>query len=321
MPKRRRQSQPVVAMCADTLTPERTHEVILNAMSETVVCHDTAMTIAWANRAAGASAGVAAEELVGRKCYEVWHQRATPCDACPIVRVLQTGKPAQGETRSPDGRSWSVHGSPLCDAQGRIIGAIELAQDSTARTTLADALRESEERFHTLVEKTNDVIWELDAAGMYTYINAPGLANSGYKREEFIGKTPVDFMPPVEAQRVGTIFRDIMNRRKSFTLLRSTLRHKDGHLLEIETNGTPVFNVHGVYVGYRGVSRDVTARVRAEDALRASEARYRALVELSPEAILQINAEGTIISANRQIPAGQGGGPGHAQQGRNLLVR
>ncbi|MCX7005497.1 MAG: PAS domain S-box protein [bacterium] len=302
------------------MTPERTHEVILNAMSEMVVCHDTTLTIAWANRAAGMSAGVAAEALVGCKCYAVWHHRTAPCEGCPIQRVLQTGAPAHGDLRTPDGRNWTIHGSPLRDAQGRIIGAIELAQDSTARTTMAEALRESEERFHTLVEKTNDIIWELNAAGVYTYMNAPGLAVAGYKREEVLGKTPLDFMPPVDAERIGAVLRGIVTRREPFALLRSTLRHKDGHVLEIETNGAPMFNVQGVYLGYRGISRDITARVRAEDALRVSEARYRALVELSPEAILQVGADGSISSANQQAATLLGVARTAALAGKNLLA-
>jgi PAS domain S-box-containing protein len=290
----------VSAACTAALTPERTQEVILNAMSEMVVCHDTTMTIVWANRAAGASVGVGPEQLIGRKCYNVWHQRSAPCPTCPVARVLQTGKPAQDDVRTPDGRTWTVYGSPLFDAHGTLIGAIELTQDSTARTMLAEALRASEERFHTLVEKTNDIIWELDTAGAYTYMNAPGLALAGYKPEEIIGKTPFDLMPPAEAARASAELRGIMARRQPFTLVRSTLCRKDGSLLEIETNGAPVYNVQGVYTGYRGVSRDVTARIRADAALRASEARYRALVELSPEAILQINAEGVISTANQQ---------------------
>jgi PAS domain S-box-containing protein len=93
----------------------------------------------------------------------------------------------------------------------------------------------------------------------------------GYTPEEVLGKTPFDLMPEPEAQRVATIFFEIMRKREPFGTLENTNLHKDGHLVVLETSGVPFFDGSGALLGYRGVDRDISERKRAEEALRASD--------------------------------------------------
>jgi PAS domain S-box-containing protein len=133
------------------------------------------------------------------------------------------------------------------------------------------ALTESRKRYRGLVERINDWAWEVDAACVYTYASPRALELLGYPPEEIVGKTPFDFMPPAEAQRVRSAFQPLWLERKPLELLENTLVRKDGSLVTVETSGMPLVAEDGSFLGYTGIDRDVTARKWAEEQLRRSE--------------------------------------------------
>ena len=144
--------------------------------------------------------------------------------------------------------------------------------------TLAEtnvALRESEERYRTLVETVSDWVWEVDINTVYTFVSPKIRDLLGYEPGEILGKTPFDLMPPDEALRVKEIFTPYADRRESIPAIENTNRHKDGHLVVLETSGTPFFDADGTFLGYRGVDREIGARKQAEEKLRKSEERLR----------------------------------------------
>ncbi len=111
---------------------ERDMSIILNATSELFAYYNTELELQWANRAAGASVGEPAEALVGRHCYEIWHQTDVPCEGCPLLQAKETGKPQEGEMTTPDGRIWHVRGYPVLEG-GEFVGLVEFGQDITER--------------------------------------------------------------------------------------------------------------------------------------------------------------------------------------------
>ncbi|MBW7957253.1 MAG: PAS domain-containing protein [Deltaproteobacteria bacterium] len=135
------------------------------------------------------------------------------------------------------------------------------------------AISESEEKFRGLVEATSDWVWEVDENAAYTYVSPKVRSILGYEPEEIIGRTPFEFMPPGEAERVGREFAAYAGKREPFSLIENTNMRKDGSFVVLETSGSPIFDSNGVFRGYRGVDRDITARKTAEDALRKSESR------------------------------------------------
>jgi len=148
-----------------------------------------------------------------------------------------------------------------------------------------EALRESEERFRSLVETTSDWVWEIDRSGVYTYASPKARELLGYVPEEIIGKTPFDLMLPDEAQHIGAIFRDAVASQRPFERLENTARHKDGRLVVLETSGVPFLDANGRLLGYRGIDRDITERKQAEEALRRSEDKFAKAFRTSPDAV------------------------------------
>ncbi|MBN2116878.1 MAG: PAS domain S-box protein [Anaerolineales bacterium] len=162
-----------------------------------------------------------------------------------------------------------------------------------------EELRKSEERFRALVETTSDWVWEVDANGVYNYASPKVRDLLGYEPEEIIGRTPFDLMTEDEAKHISAIFQNILLHKAPFQNMENTVRHKDGQLLVLETNGVPFFDNYGRLLGYRGIGRDITERKRAEEVLRESEQKFRLFVEQSSDGLVFTDEHGIIIEWNQ----------------------
>jgi PAS domain S-box-containing protein len=179
-------------------------------------------------------------------------------------------------TRKRDRLALGLQGSVL-KAEGE-----ELIKDISRSVQAEELLIKSELRYRNLVENTSDWVWEVDENGVYTYASSRIRSLLGYEPEEMIDKTPFDFMPQVEAQRVEVEFASIVAERRPFSLLENANRHKDGRLVVLETSGVPVFEADGTFRGYRGIDRDVTERKLAErEILRLNENLAERAAELA----------------------------------------
>jgi PAS domain S-box-containing protein len=166
-----------------------------------------------------------------------------------------------------------------------------------------EALRESEQRFRSLVETTSDWVWETDRNGFYTYSSPKIKDLLGYEAEEIIGMTPFDLMPEGEAERVAGLFRSTVESRKPISGLENTNRHKDGRRVVLETSAVPIFDAEGNLLGYRGIDRDITERRRAEESRRESEERLKTIFHSVRAGILIIDAESHVITDANPVAA------------------
>ena len=133
-------------------------EAILNSISEYVVYYDSDHRILWANDVSRQVIGLGPDEVVGRRCYEVWHRLSKPCPDCPIVKAYETGQPQKTEMTSPDGRTWFVRGYPLRDENEAMAGVVEIAMDITERKRTEEALRKAHDDLEQRVrERTADL--------------------------------------------------------------------------------------------------------------------------------------------------------------------
>ncbi|MCB2211718.1 PAS domain S-box protein [bacterium] len=111
---------------------ERMMAMVLDSTSEMFTFYDLDLTIQWANRAAGISAGTTADKLVGRKCYVNWHGRETPCDSCPVLMARDTGEAHERTISTPDGRVFHLRGYPVFGEDGKtVIGMSEFGVEVT----------------------------------------------------------------------------------------------------------------------------------------------------------------------------------------------
>lgn len=162
----------------------------------------------------------------------------------------------------------------------------------------AGAMRAELVRLREMLEQNSDWIWEVDAQGCYTYASRQCVALLGREPEEVVGRTPFDFMPPDEAERVGRIFGAIAAERRPFAQLLNRNLRKDGSLVVLETSGVPLFGADGAFRGYRGIDRDVTEREAANARLRHI-ARHDDLTGLPNRMYLREHLAGRLEAGQR----------------------
>jgi sigma-B regulation protein RsbU (phosphoserine phosphatase) len=152
--------------------------------------------------------------------------------------------------------------------RGELLFAIDMIEDITESKLAEEALRESEARFRQIVDMTCEWIWEQDAEGRYIYSSAAVRSILGHDAEEIIGKHYYDLFFPEDREHSAALAPETIARKETFLRLVNRYRHKDGREVFTESTGTPICDVQGNLLKWRGVDHDVTERKRFEDALR-----------------------------------------------------
>ena len=200
----------------------------------------------------------------------------------------------EGAHVSRDGRRIPVEiTNHVFNLEGKMT-IIATARDITERKVVENALRESEEKFRTIVETTSEWIWGWSTGGVHTYSNPAVETILGYRPVDLTGKNISDFMHEDDWSTVGGLLPICVKERKGWRDLVLRWRHKDGSYRYLESNATPVLDREGDVIGFRGADRDITDRKFMEDRLRMSEEYYRTLVETSPDAIIIVDPGGFI---------------------------
>ena len=249
---------------------ESIRTLVLGAISELVVLQDLEQKIIWANHAATESLGISLSDLVGQTCYEVWHQRSSPCEECPIIKSLATGEPQKAEIKTSDGRTWLVRGYPVRGADLEIMGMVEVTLEITQRKQAEEALKASEAKYKTLIQTSPAAVTVTDVAGKITYVSQQTLKLHGFdKEEDLIGKEFFDLIAPESRAQAIIYLRKTMKegitRNLEYTLLR---KNEERFIGEIDTAVIP--DDYGKPISFIATTRDITQRKLIQDQLEAS---------------------------------------------------
>jgi PAS domain S-box-containing protein len=159
---------------------------------------------------------------------------------------------------------WLIRGTPVMDENGTILKWFGTCTDIDELKDSEEKLRESEQKLRDITYSMADWIWEVDTHGVYTYSSEMGFDHIGFSREEIIGKTPFDFMTPVEAKRMSAILTEIIKKKAPIKDLENWNIKKNGDRVCLLTNGVPILDKEGDLKGYRGVDKDITERKQKE---------------------------------------------------------
>ena len=258
------------------------------------------MTISLGNRTMERIIGWSRDELRhGRKWTEYVHPDDLPrmMEYHRLRRERPEAAPASYEfrLRDPSGavRPVLINVTMVPGTRKSIVSLMDISDRKAAE----DALRVSEQRYRDLFENANDIIYVHDTAGAFLDANAPALATYGYSRDELRSITIRDIIDP---QWLGLALQKIEEMVAArgpvapFELLTHT---KDRRPVWVEVR-THLLEHEGK-TAVQGIARDTTARRAAEEALRASEQRFKETAELLPAIICEIAPDRRFTYVNK----------------------
>jgi diguanylate cyclase (GGDEF)-like protein/PAS domain S-box-containing protein len=198
------------------------------------------------------------------------------------ARILAERKPFRNLLlHNPDNDRWAlVSGNPVFDADGVFCGYHGIVLDLTSEKHAERSLRESESRFRALSAMSSDWYWEQDADLRFTSMTGVTVSTPLNNIENVKGKRRNELPYVWRSPEDRAAHEKLLAQRKPF---RDLLLHNPENGRYASTSGDPVFDEKGEFRGYQGVSRDVTAEIQSERALKESEARFRALTALSSD--------------------------------------
>lgn len=170
--------------------------------------------------------------------------------------------------------------------------------DVTERKRVEDALKQSEERYRTILEEIEDNYFETDLGGHLTFVNDAACRSLGYSKEELIGMSYKAFTASEYVEAVYEAFNTVYRTGKPVRNVAWEVVRKDGSRGFAEASVSPLRDENGDVIGFRGVGRDITARKRAEEALKQSEERYRSILEDMEEFYYEGDLEGNATFFN-----------------------
>lgn len=285
------------------------HQLIIHIIIiELVRSDEPVLRIKQLTPSAATFLGYSEKELVGEPVdliYAAGNDKALWQSALDVVTgknirqspsvPLSTGFAGEIVTKENNRVQALISLSVLSDLTSDKIDIALLIQERSDEDHNADlALTESEDRFRQMAEMAGEWLWEQDPDGYYTYSSAAVTQILGYSPDEVIGKHYTDFLTPLDK----TNQQRYASSHLPFYALLAHYRHKDGHQILTESTGLPIINAQGKLIKWRGVDRDITARMHFQNALIESENRIRLIIESSLSAIVIMDSYGIITDWN-----------------------
>ncbi|MHC1737726.1 MAG: PAS domain S-box protein [Ignavibacteriaceae bacterium] len=174
--------------------------------------------------------------------------------------------------------------------------------DITERKQTEIALRESEERYAQLAYSKRIISWEVDSKGLFTYVSPVSKTVLGFEPEELIGRLHFyDLYPEIGRADFKRSALGIINRKDTFRDFLNNAQTKNGDLVWLSTNGSPILNPDGTLSGYRGSDTDVTEQKKAEEELKKSRETFRNYFEMGSIGMCVTSPEKGWVEVNDRL--------------------
>ncbi|MGQ2979559.1 MAG: PAS domain S-box protein [Polaromonas sp.] len=255
------------------------------------------------NQAAQDLYGVTREEAIGRTVHDLWPaedaDRMYAADLAQLRSGISEDFPDRlAVTRHRGTIHVHMRKVALRDAGGQVSHLLITAEDITERLAAEARLRQSELQFRSLTQLSSDWYWETDGQFRLTVLSGGETEEDRRWIDGFIGKARWEIDSSPVNRQLWADHRAVLERHDTFRDFEYERQDRDGRVSVLCISGEPFFDASGNFAGYRGVGSDITTRKLTETALRASEARFRAVVAALAEGVVLRDADGQVIDCN-----------------------
>ena len=252
-------------------------QLVLDHVPQRVFWKDESLHYLGCNRLFAEDAGLPDPALiVGKDDYELSWRATAERYRTDDAAVIRTGFPKvnyeEPQPREDGSLLWlRTSKVPLREQDGRVFGVLGTYEDITEHRQAEEALRESEDRYRTLVENLGEGIGIVDPAENFLFANPAAEKVFGMPRGSLTGQNLARFMSEDEYQR--TRVETGKRRLGEKTTYEQEIIRPDGTVRRIELTATPMYDKNGAFSHTLGIFHDITEERRTEEALRKSEER------------------------------------------------
>ncbi len=247
------------------------------------------------------------EEVKGKKCYELIG-RNKECEECATSRAVESKRLEEIEKYVPEMDVYlNCRSNPVLDEDKNLLYIVQQLRDITERKQTEEKLRESEQKYRLLSENATDVIWTTDLDLNYTYTSPSVERMNGYTVEECMSTGVHNSLTPSFLERALQVLQEELELEASgeadpnrTRIIEAEEYCKNGSTIWVEFKASFLRDKEGRPYGVLGITRDITERKQAEEALKESEEKYRTLFDQNLLAIYLHDFEGNIFDVNNQ---------------------
>jgi len=240
-------------------------------------------------------------------CYSWTHGRSTPCSGedhpCPLEIIKKTKQPLAVEHTHYDNQgqpsNFQIHAYPLLDPKGNVSKIIEYTLEITKLKRMEEAHRETEQRYHEIIENAHDIIQSTRPDGTLAFVNQAWHEALGYTKADLKSLNLSDIIHPNALPQYMKLFARVL-AGQSVTEIAATFVAKDGRKIFAEGNVSPR-KLNGKVISTHGIFRNVTARKRAEAALWESDKKYRNILESIEDGYYEVDRFGNMTFFNDSL--------------------
>jgi PAS domain S-box-containing protein len=236
-------------------------------------------------------------DLRGKLCFEAYMGRQVPCDFCLIQDAFKTGKSQTVELTAPDGRVYVLTSTPFKDIDGKK-KVIEIVHDITRLRKTDEKIKESEEKFQTVIENLPYGVMVHDLNGNVKLVNNATCEQTGYSKKEFRDMKVTNLDGKIVSREDKSKMWLKLRKENSFDL-ETNIYRKDG------SNFPAAINLSAItFQGKRMIlviATDVTEREKTLKKIKESEERFQVVIENLPHAVCLHNLDGEMVLVNKAL--------------------
>lgn len=277
---------------------EEHYRQIVETIPQKIFTKDSNSVYLFCNAHYASDLGITPEEIVGKTDYDLFPRPLAERYRADDRMVMISGKShVIIEEYVTKGKSYWVNTqkTPILEENGTCNGILGIFHDITRQREAEIALQESEERYRLVVENSHDAI-VISYRNQFLYVNRRAGEITGWSRDELLQKSPLTLVHPSDHEQVQSLGQKALQGKPVPDTCTISFFTKSGDLRYAEITLDRL-----IYAGHPAILsmvKDITERKRTEEALRASEKKYRLLYDNLRDGYASMDMTGTIRECN-----------------------